>query len=248
MSNELKDNYLQKSIYTPSSSKTSNFSYGISGFYYDQQMANPLIRVTLHPNMIYTQEAPDYWKKVDTDAEPGGDKYPYRRTPIATAIATEDFTVSIANEWSSFGGDPIADMWNSQKPMAPYMRDVAKSLGTISEKTQASEDNIKDDTIVKIIGKVSNIVSENLSAQATYLNRSLVVQGTRFSYYGGTGIDFGNLSMKFTIFPTFIGGKFVTVNDQLVELLPYIIGDYIPVTELESLGSSVNNFVKEFAA
>lgn len=240
--------------YTKNESVVSNFENTVSGFYYDQQMANPVLRVTLHPNMKYTGTAPDYWEKVSgTDAEAGPDKWPYQLKPIAIALVNEDFTVSISNSWSDFGGDPIADMWNSQKPMAPYMRDIAKSLGTISAKTEgyANNENIKDQTVMKIISKVGEIagnVSNQMETQAKYLNRSLVVQGTRFSYYGGTGIDFGNLSMKFTLFPTYVNGKFTTVNEQLVDLLPYIIGDYIPVTELKDLGQDVNNFVKEFAA
>ena len=70
----------------------------------------------------------------------------------------------------------------------------------------------------KFIGKNGN-----------YLNHSLVVQGTRFSYYAGTGTSFSNLNMKFTLFADYINGKFKTVHDQLDKLYPYIMGQYVNV-------------------
>ena len=52
------------------------------------------------------------------------------------------------------------------------------------------------------------------------------MQGTRFSYYSGTGISFGNLGMRFTLFPEWRDGGFYTVNQQLEDLFPYVIGKY----------------------
>ena len=59
------------------------------------------------------------------------------------------------------------------------------------------------------------------------MNSNLIVQGTRFRYYSGTGISFGNLGMRFTIFPKWVGpNEFLTVNQQLEKLFPYAIGKY----------------------
>jgi hypothetical protein len=57
------------------------------------------------------------------------------------------------------------------------------------------------------------------------LNDHLVTQGTRFSYYAGSGTAFGGLGMKYTIFPKFdnVNG-FVSVIEQIQQLYPYVNG------------------------
>ena len=224
-------------------SKINNFEGTYSGFYYDQQLANPLMNVTLHPNTKYLgpKNGIDYWGHAD-NLEPGTNEWRYSLDPIATSILSEDFSVDIVNTWSDFGGDPIADMFNNQKTMAPYLADVAKSLHSISDQTKAENEKTGgNNKIYDVIGKVTEFIANNQEKQAKYLGRALVVNGTKFSYYGGTGINFNNITMKFTIFPKIENNRFITVKEQIIDILPYIIGDYIPVTEAGS-------FAKEFAS
>lgn len=242
---------------TPSNIKDNNFSRNISGFYYDQQLENPVLRISLHPNTKYQgpgKKPEDMWVKVpQPEHEPGSDSdWPYSTVPIAVALCNEDFTVDIVNNWTDFGGDPIGGMWNQNKGSAPYMREFAKGLSTIVSKTREYSNSKHDDMsnlsrgALNLIEKLGELGSESLSTQAKYLSRALIVKGTRFSYYSGTGIAFGNLVMKFTLFPKWEGSTFVSVIDQIQGIMPYIIGDYIDVTELGT--GDVGKFVKEFAS
>ena len=239
---------------TPSNIKDNNFSRNISGFYYDQQLENPVLRISLHPNTKYQGPGlppEQMWVKVP-QPEQGSDPWPYSTVPIAVALCNEDFTVDIVNSWTDFGGDPIGDMWNQNKASAPYMREFAKGLSTIASKTQAYLDsNDKDMSdlsrgALNLIEKLGELGSQSLSTQAKYLSRALIVKGTRFSYYSGTGIAFGNLIMKFTLFPKWEGSTFISVIDQIQGIMPYIIGDYIDVTELGT--GDVGEFVSKFAS
>jgi hypothetical protein len=239
--------------------KDNNFSRNISGFYYDQQLENPVLRVSLHPNTVYSKEgstAEEKWKHVDHPEEtveiPEVEMWKYSTIPIAVALCNEDFSVDIVNEWTNFGDDPIGAMWNQNKASAPYMREFAKGLSDISSKTK-SYLNDPDGNLSKVsrgafelIEALGDFGSDRLETQARYLSRALIVKGTRFSYYSGTGIAFGNLIMKFTLFPKWEGSTFVSVIDQIQGIMPYIIGDYIDVTELGTKG--VGEFVKEFAS
>jgi hypothetical protein len=82
-----------------------------------------------------------------------------------------------------------------------------------------------------------------------YLSRALVVQGTRFSYYGGTGIDFSNLAMKFTLFSDWINGTFLTVEDQMRKILPYVAGDFVDLLDGSvNVSDDVKKFVNRFAS
>lgn len=126
----------------------------------------------------------------------------------------------------------------------------------MSEKTAAwiKNNDLKEGSLLRkglnglanVLGNMSS-TNENM---ANYLSRSLVVQGTRFSYYSGTGIDFGNLQMKFTLFSQYIKEKdsyiFKSVDDQLQKILPYIIGEFKPVTE--GGDGDVGKFIQEFAS
>lgn len=251
------------------------FSKQISGFYYDQQCRSRELTVTLHPNQILTGETDESddapkWGNVkdpdeDTYPEPtaitNSDKspivnYKYSKTPIATAIINEDFSIDIANHWSDFGGDAIGGMWNQNRAMGPYLKQTVNFLNSI---TKTTDDYIKgksqDKGFNSDLGKnlvtglkwLAEKVGGSLSEQQKYLSRALVVQGTRFSYYGGTEINMNNLGMKYTIFPTIDGdNNFLTVYDQIKKLLPYVIGDYIPV--VIDAGDEVKKAIREFAS
>ena len=199
----------------------------LSGWYYDIQKdpeKSPLTTVSLHSNQIYTGKGDTGWDKVD-DPEEKGVPYGYSKTPLCTSILTEDFNVQVSNHWSDFGGDPLSELWDRAKPLAPF----AEQIGQAIQRIAAIPDNSPH-------GSVSSYLSQGIRELASngavdkisdYLNRKLIVQGTRFSYYGGTDVSFGALSMKFTLFPTWINGTLWTVNKQLGELYPYIIGKFV---------------------
>ena len=75
----------------------------------------------------------------------------------------------------------------------------------------------------------------------SFLNKALVTNGTRFTYYGGTGIAFGNLGMKFTVFPKWDNGKFLDVQSQVTKLYPYFIGQMENFKEATGIDSNSNN-------
>ena len=269
---------------------------GIHGFYYDEELKNPFLSVTLHPNMILhrnsegkiyvTDEGLPEWIRVGSSgsikssgkpkisgkkkkssktdegtSDEGKDndsfsytkasagnltedirddrKLQYAVTPIARAIVSEDFQVAISNTWSDFGGDPLGNLWNQNKPMAAYADAFSDVFESISKSAKDAEDSSKNSVekgFASVVNKVASAMKKGQDAQAKYLNRSLVAQGTRFTYYGGTGVGFGNLGLKYTIFPEYLVDKkngkivFSSVNDQLRELFPYVIGDYMGIS------------------
>ena len=212
----------------------------IKGWYYDLQ-SNPetsrLTCVSLHPNTKKSSSG-DKWEAVsDKDLDDdiyfeGGtskNKYNYSKTPICTAITTEDFNVAISNSWTDFGGDMLGQMWESMKSLAPYTDFIQESIVKISENFNNASKSIKNTVndskvasgIQSGLSKIADNIKEGRLDPADYLNRSLVVQGTRFSYYSGTGTSFGGLSLKFTVFPKWNGESFITVNSQIDNILPY---------------------------
>lgn len=223
----------------------SNVNYSgsfISGFYYDAQKDNKLLSVTLHPNMV-TSDGGVTWTK-PTEVDDDGSKYPYRKEPIAKAILKEDFIVGIANNWMDFsGGDTINQIWNSLKPFAPYAKYAAEHLEEMAR--VGNEEKAKGGftgVVANLLNDMVNKFAPYVDKAADYLNRSLVVQGTRFSYYAGTGTSFGNLQMKYVIFGDWVNGKFLTVHDQLQELYPYILGKYVP-WDTKNKDNMLNQFV-----
>lgn len=253
--------------------QNNNKTGELSGFYYDLQMRNPLLSVGLYPNTIrggFDDEGVPVWlpipeKDQELDSKQVGNKrvkYPYCKYPLCKSIINQDFQVSITNEWTGFGGDEIGALWNSMRPKAPYAKILTKALGEIKAKSDEFESNSND--LGKTVGYIASIVSGFLAKgeamQAKYLARALDVKGARFTYYTGTGTDFGsNFGLKFTIFPTFGQGStmisgtatndltFLSVTDQIGEILPYVMGDYVPVI-VKGLGQDVQDFVSQTAA
>ena len=216
----------------------------LSGWYYDLQLENRLTSATLHPNQvlkgnewkIFTSSENPEIKKGDPDYETF-----YSNDPICRAIITEDFNVSVANSWSDFGGDMLGQMWESIKPLAPYANEAKAMIHkAVTEYDAASPDakkKINESKLSKTLASAMQIIDKNLQNPESgvkiedYLNRALVVQGTRFSYYSGSGTSFGNLMMKFTLFPTFKGTEYITVDKQVEKILPYCIGKYVNGTD-----------------
>lgn len=265
-----------------------------SGFYYDAQLENPMLKVTLHAN---TEEgpAPRYSQPWSADLEEDAEgEYPYGLDPICQSIVSEDFQVSVSNNTNNFGGDPLGDLWNSAvKPYSSYLNDptLAKDLSFITDKinglTNKWVSNTEQGSVMNSLAEMTNGatawlkdifanghlsdidlkgVDKNgkeyildsshagvISKAAAITSRSLVVQGTQFAYYSGTGTDFGSLSMKFVVFSGYDSwGNYRTVEDQLALLKWYTVGRFIPCKEAEAAGDGgskkVPEFIKNFAS
>lgn len=162
----------------------------------------------------------------------------YRAKPLVTSILSEDFQVEIGNQWSDAGGtNSIESLFNSLKSSAPYTKEIAGGMSKLVDQISGSlKEKGKEDSW---LGKASNFASylaNRSKDSANLLNSALIVQGTRFSYYGGTQTNFGNLTMRFTLFADWVygydptsqstGWYFRTVHDQLQEIYPYAVGKY----------------------
>lgn len=177
-------------------------------------------------------------KREETAKKVGLDVDGYFTTPICQSIASEDFQVSISNSWQDFAaGQQITDMFNQIRPIGAYLEWGQEKIDRIVNLTkQAANSSVKNSFAGKAMGVVSSVVggAANIAkGLKKVMGRSLVVQGTRFSYYCGTGIAMGNLGMKFTIF----GAPGFPVHTQLESLYPYVIGHYIKFDPDENIFS-----------
>lgn len=259
-------NYQAKSLkesYLMEQGLSSNkYNLDTSPFYYDQQLKDRRLTITLHPNARYVGGE---WKPFDksecfdmnvlcTNKENSTDEeYLYRLKPIATAIASEDFMVNVSNSWTEFGRtNPLEEMFNSVKPYAGMVAAIADSKAgkAIADYDYASSDS----SVVRGIGKIVGLAKKageavGLTGGADQLgdllNRQLVVQGTRFAYFSGSNSSFGNLSMKFTVFSDWIldgnDYRFVTCYEQLEELYDYSMSKYKNVSGDEGVGGFISD-------
>jgi len=205
----------------------------MNGWYYDEQLKDPLTSISLHPNKILDDRGE--WIEIKSGGD--GEKFRrdmtyvgsgYRIEPLVSAILTEDFNVSIANNWSSVNGDDvISGIWSGLRTIAPYTSMVGTTL-------DATDNATKDPTIDQpITSKFANALTK-LTKRARgiknaidpHINEQLVVQGTRFAYYAGSGTAFGNLGMRFTIFPKYSESGFITVVEQAKNILDYTNGKF----------------------
>lgn len=175
------------------------------GFYYDDQLNNKSNTIRLYGTKNGTK---------------------YTDEPLAKAIFNEDFEFEISNSWSDFaGGNFIEGMFNQVRGYAPYADYIVDKL----RKIDFNETNNSDDKLISDISRwtdnfVNNTLANNSSKITEYLNKALVVQGTRFVYFSGTSIGLGNLGMKFILMYDPINNK--TIKEQLDPLMEYVIGDY----------------------
>lgn len=187
-------------------------------FYYDRQVDKVLTHITLHANKYLDNNGE--WQMM-TSAGYMLDEDGYNTTALYKGVLDEDFIVQAGNSWTDFGDDMIGSLWNSLKPYAPYAEKLSEVAGTMLGDTTGNT------TVEKLAKKALSTISSVSGTASKLLNRSLVTQGTRFSYYSGTSTSFGNLAMKFTVLPEYVGdGVFYTVQEQLKELYPYIMGQY----------------------
>ena len=169
----------------------------------------------------------------------------YFLEPLCTCFTNEDFNITVSNNYQQAGGDVVEQVWNQIKPFAPMAKKV---FGMGQEVIKEIEDQAKNPDNGLIMSTVTNWVNEgaqgivkflggdsglgNISETIDeYLNKSLILNGARFSYYGGTNLGFNNLGMKFTIFPKwYVNSKnepvMLSVLEQVEELLPYVSGQY----------------------
>lgn len=218
----------------------------ISGFYYDEQLKNKYLRVSLHPN---TELKGDEWVEVSGETlRPMSTSTwsgLYRKEPIAVSLLTEDFQVEINNSWTDFdSGNPIESLWNSAKPYAPML----KRLGTgLKEATKSMGGTKLGSTVADFLNTGAETIGDLADIGSKYLNKALIVQGTRFSYYAGTSTTFGNLAMKYTIFSDWDeNGEFITVNDQLNKIYPYSMGTYDKYTGQIFGGGTADKILGEY--
>ena len=223
-------------------------------FYYDQQLRNKRMTVTLHPNAKY---AGDTWvpfpkeECFDLNILKSGNNvnslFKYRIKPIATAIMGEDFSVNVSNAWTDFGKDSqIEGMFNGMKPYAPMIGRLSRAFHKISEEGKKENEGKETGTVAGFLGKAAEFVGTYGSQASNVLNRHLTVQGTRFSYFSGTTTSFGNLNMKFTVFSDWIWNgseyEFTTCYEQLDELYDYAMSKY------KSVDGSIAKSVSEWIA
>lgn len=235
----------------------TNHSSEVSGFYYDEQLKNPELTMTLHPNCEWDGEAME-WKPFSGNKLAGtGDKngnWEYAKTPIATAIISEDFQVGVANEWIDGGyGNDLQQLFNSFKPIAPMLDSVGESLGAAADSSEEytnnnlSGMNTWSRSVAGWINKFLRLGERYVPKGADYLNRSITINGSRFSMFNGTVIAFGNLPMKFTLFSDWDTSsgepKFISCLDKVKKLEDYTISKYVEFNRNEPKDSSINQFL-----
>lgn len=227
-----------------------------SCWYYDNQMLDRMTSVSLHANMKPKEggEAGD-WVEIGGKTDEDG----YSLVPLCTSILTEDFQVNIANTWTDNGGDPVGGLWQRTRPFAAYSGLAKDALNEVISQSEKFKDRrINEDKwnpftlsdfsdgkrnfdIADTVVNAATILYNKIGGEKTldqaqkYLNSTLISQGTRFTYYSGTGVSFGNLQMRFTMFPIWTNnGNFKTVPQQLENLFPYVMGTYSNVQIFDS--------------
>ena len=116
--------------------------------------------------------------------------YPYTREAICSAVLNEDFRVNVSNNFSKRGGDPLGEFINSAKSALPIMEEVGNFLKSIAKKTSETSENWKkegkDTSAIDTLGKYLTMASGWGNMNKALMNRAIVFQGARFSYFGGT--------------------------------------------------------------
>ena len=228
----------------PSTYKTEGKYTSNRGFYYDSQLEDPFLSISLHPN-TYKNEKGE-WKEYESDilTPTMGGKYDcYSKTPIARCIMTEDFIYSINNNWTDYnGGNEIENLFDRFKPYAPILAKGAKGL----EKGLKSMlgDNYGS-AFVNTANKVGEIAVDLLTKGSNFLNNALMVQGTRFTYYSGSSVNFNNMELKFIAFSDWVNGEFQSVEDYIKNLHQYVLGDYHPVMNATG-NNDLDKFIGEY--
>ena len=212
----------------PSTYETKGKYTSNRGFYYDSQLEDPFLSISLHPNTYKEGEEWKVYGKSDSLTPTMGGTYDcYSKTPIARCIMTDDFIYSINNNWTDYnGGNAIENLFDQFKPYAPILAKGAKGL---EEGLKSLMGNNYGSSLVNTANKVGEITVDLLKNGSNFLNNALMVQGTRFTYYSGSSVNFNNMELKFIAFSDWVNGKFQSVDDYIKKLHQYVLGDYNPV-------------------
>lgn len=228
----------------PSTYKTEGKYTSNRGFYYDSQLEDPFLSISLHPN-TYKNEKGE-WKEYKSDilTPTMGGKYDcYSKTPIARCIMTDDFIYSINNNWTDYnGGNAIENLFDQFKPYAPILAKGAKGL---EEGLKSMMGDNYGSAFVNTANKVGKIAVDLLSKGSNFLNNALMVQGTRFTYYSGSSVNFNNMELKFIVFSDWVNGEFQSVDDYIKNLHQYVLGDYHPVMNATG-NKDLDKFIGEY--
>lgn len=219
------------------------------GFYYDSQIEDPMLSISLHPNTVPgNDEFKDGWQKWKGDALEttiGGTYDCYRREPLARAIMTEDFIYSITNNFTDNDmGNQIESIFNNLKPYAPIVGKFADGLGKGAD---SMKENDMGSYLVKKANQFAGWIAPKLKEGSSFLNNALLMQGTRFTYYSGTSFNINNMEFKFIAFSDWINGgtEFQPVNEYVDLIRPYVMGIYHPVTS-ELTGTDADKFIAKY--
>lgn len=220
---QLHQGALVKPDYDPEKEKSELSEVRHTGFYYDAQLSDDSMIMSLHPStynegngwLKFTEGYPTFY--------PGGEITHYSKTPIAVCLLSEDPTFSVSNRFTDFnGGNPIENMFNSVKPYAPLLGKISKGI----------QDSDTKQSFGAVFGDIANKAAEwfgDFAGKAEdVLNKALFVQGTRFTYYNGSDFSTGQMEMKFTKFSEYNDkNQFINVAEYINDVLgPYSFGRY----------------------
>lgn len=212
------------------------------GFYYDSQLEDPFLSISLHPNTYQTENGgwEVYTKENSLSPTIGSDYDRYSKIPLARCLMTEDFRYSITNNFTdNDGGNPIEGIFNSFKPYAPILGKLGAGIESGIKETNG---DTMGSYMVSKANQFGNWLFPLLKKGSKLLNTGMIVQGSRFTYYSGTSFNLNNLELKFTVFSDWVPkygydseGKYVAldyvfqpVTDYIKNISPYVMGKYYP--------------------
>lgn len=204
-----------------------------SGWYYDQQLSNPFTSIRLMSNkeLLWDDNNKKWAFKDTTD-------YGYI-TKVASSILTEDLQIDVVNSWGDGGIDELvgAGINNLIKPVTPYVGIISSAFKEMnasqkSSGVQAIVESEENAPLSKILAKAIEALGTEdgkgqkaLNALARLGSGNFMSQGCSFVYYQGSSTNFGNLGMRFTLFPNYdTSGEYLGVLEQVALLLPFCMG------------------------
>jgi len=210
-------------------------------------------------NWAYSEIANNRDKMVhQRDLDPNiGEMYDedgYFYKPICTAVLQEDFQVTVQNQWSDMGDDKLGGFVNSLRAnLAPFAGTVSEGLQKMVHSQQELIDSMSDEEKNSVTGqiitslawmadKANGLVNgegkdnsnHGEGRAAKYLNSALLINGSRFSIYQGSNLNFNNMGMRFTVIPKWDPetGVFITVPQQLRDMYMYFFGEYLQMDDI----------------
>lgn len=178
------------------------------------------------------------------------DEEGYSINPLLSTIMQDDFNIAITNDYSDFGSDPLSQLWSAYKTSIPTSRFFSKIFTLMADNqdnmTEEQNAKVRESFLGRGLMSMVNVVTKSngwMTSFNKYKNAALMCQGSRFTFYNGTGINFGTLGLRVNIFPKWKDGKFVSVNKQIEDLLPYAVGNIEPV-DLSAIQTLANKLLE----